>query len=74
MLRIGCNYSVFKSNISPMWEDKINKNGGRWLIKDNELLDQYWMDIVIFFLRYHNYWNTKYDVLFLVDEYDRRNV
>lgn len=58
MLRIGCNYSVFKSDISPMWEDKTNKNGGRWLIKDNNgLLDQYWIDIVIFFFFYHNYWN-----------------
>lgn len=49
MLTIGCDYSVFKSDIRPMWEDPINKNGGRWLIKDNGLLDQYWMDIVNFF-------------------------
>lgn len=48
MLKIGCDYSVFKSDIKPMWEDKTNKNGGRWLIKDNGTLDQYWIDIVIF--------------------------
>lgn len=48
MLTTGCDYSVFKSDIKPMWEDPTNKNGGRWLIKDNGLLDQYWMDIVIF--------------------------
>lgn len=50
MLTTGCDYSVFKSDIKPMWEDPTNKNGGRWLIKDNGLLDQYWMDIVIFIL------------------------
>lgn len=49
MLKNGCDYSVFKSDIKPMWEDMTNKNGGRWLIKDNGLLDQYWMDSVIFF-------------------------
>lgn len=48
MLTTGCDYSVFKSDIKPMWEDPSNKNGGRWLIKDSGLLDQYWMDIVIF--------------------------
>jgi len=46
MLKIGCDYSVFKSDIKPMWEDITNKNGGRWLIKNNSSLDQYWMDIV----------------------------
>lgn len=50
MLNIGCDYSVFKSDIKPMWEDPTNKNGGRWLIKDNGLIDQYWMDIVIILL------------------------
>jgi len=50
MLATGCDYSVFKSDIKPMWEDPSNKNGGRWLIKDSGLLDQYWMDIVIFCL------------------------
>ena len=50
MLTTGCDYSVFKSDIKPMWEDPTNKNGGRWLIKDSGLLDQYWMDIVIFLL------------------------
>ncbi|XP_050541690.1 eukaryotic translation initiation factor 4E-1B-like [Daktulosphaira vitifoliae] len=46
-LKIGCDYSVFKTNIKPMWEDKANKNGGRWLIKDNGLLDHYWMDLLM---------------------------
>ncbi|XP_050433234.1 eukaryotic translation initiation factor 4E-like [Adelges cooleyi] len=46
-LKIGCDYSVFKTDIKPMWEDKSNKNGGRWLIKDNGMLDQYWMDLLM---------------------------
>lgn len=49
MLSIGCDYSVFKSDIKPMWEDRANKDGGRWLIKDNKSLDQYWIDIVMLF-------------------------
>lgn len=49
MLNIGCDYSVFKSDIKPVWEDATNEKGGRWLIKDNGLLDQYWTDIVMFF-------------------------
>jgi len=52
MLKIGCDYSVFKSDIKPMWEDEANKNGGHWLIKDNGLLDQCWIDIVILILDY----------------------
>ncbi|VVC38221.1 Translation Initiation factor eIF-4e,Translation Initiation factor eIF- 4e-like,Eukaryotic [Cinara cedri] len=47
MLNIGCDYSVFKSDIKPVWEDETNKKGGRWLIKDNGFLDQYWMDILL---------------------------
>lgn len=53
MLKNGCDYSVFKSDIKPMWEDMTNKNGGRWLIKDNGLLDQYWMDSVMFLFALH---------------------
>uniref|UniRef100_A0A8C4VWM0 Eukaryotic translation initiation factor 4E n=1 Tax=Gopherus evgoodei TaxID=1825980 RepID=A0A8C4VWM0_9SAUR len=28
----GCDYSLFKDRIEPLWEDEKNKRGGRWLI------------------------------------------
>jgi len=83
MLTTGCDYSVFKSDIKPMWEDPSNKNGGRWLIKDNGLLDQYWMDIVIYILPLififivpllNKKLHTYIYLYILVVEYDWRNV
>lgn len=50
-LRQGCDYSLFKKGIRPMWEDDANKRGGRWLInllknqRGNDL-DKYWLEIV----------------------------
>lgn len=50
-LRLGCDYSLFKSGIRPMWEDETNKNGGRWLIsldkkQRNHELNAFWLEIV----------------------------
>ena len=49
-MKIGSDYSLFKDNIQPMWEDKANKNGGRWMITLNRNqrpeLDRYWIDTV----------------------------
>merc|ERR1719367_1860329 len=28
----GCDYSVFRTGIKPMWEDPANRNGGRWVV------------------------------------------
>lgn len=58
------DYSVFKEGIMPIWEDKQNIDGGRWLmifpriggmssVKCHEDLDRVWLElvsIVIFFL------------------------
>ncbi|KAK8776947.1 hypothetical protein V5799_029709 [Amblyomma americanum] len=32
----GCDYSIFKYGIKPMWEDSRNRQGGRWLIYLNK--------------------------------------
>ncbi|XP_017773812.1 PREDICTED: eukaryotic translation initiation factor 4E-1A isoform X2 [Nicrophorus vespilloides] len=51
-LRQGCDYSLFKAGIRPMWEDAANKRGGRWLInlerkqRSNDL-DRFWLDIIL---------------------------
>lgn len=51
-LKQGCDYSVFKKGIRPMWEDAANKQGGRWLIslekkQRGSELDNYWLEIIL---------------------------
>lgn len=54
-LRQGCDYSLFKHGIRPMWEDEANKRGGRWAInldkkqRTNDL-DRFWLDTVSVFI------------------------
>lgn len=47
----GNDYSLFKKNIRPMWEDESNKNGGRWILNFSKQqrridLDDMWLDSV----------------------------
>lgn len=32
-IEVGGNYRLFKHSIKPMWEDKANSNGGKWIIQ-----------------------------------------
>ncbi|XP_028815662.1 eukaryotic translation initiation factor 4E-1A isoform X2 [Denticeps clupeoides] len=48
----GCDYSLFKDGIEPMWEDERNKRGGRWLITLSKQqrwsdLDRYWLETLL---------------------------
>ncbi|XP_065411264.1 eukaryotic translation initiation factor 4E type 1B isoform X1 [Chrysemys picta bellii] len=48
-LTSGCDYSLFKDGIEPMWEDNRNKRGGRWLItlakqQRHTELDRFWLE------------------------------
>ncbi|XP_060573921.1 eukaryotic translation initiation factor 4E-like [Ruditapes philippinarum] len=48
----GCDYSLFKDGIQPMWEDASNKNGGRWLVNLNKNqrqteLDNFWLETLL---------------------------
>ncbi|XP_040539008.1 eukaryotic translation initiation factor 4E type 1B isoform X7 [Gallus gallus] len=50
-LTSGCDYSLFKDGIEPMWEDNQNKRGGRWLItlakqQRHTELDRFWLETV----------------------------
>lgn len=51
-IKNGNDYSLFKNNIRPMWEDEQNKNGGRWIInlqkffRHNEL-DKLWLEVIL---------------------------
>lgn len=51
-LNAGCDYSLFKEGIKPMWEDDYNKQGGRWLInldkkQRNTCLDNFWLEVML---------------------------
>ncbi|KAH8406869.1 hypothetical protein KR222_009642, partial [Zaprionus bogoriensis] len=50
-LKVFNDYMVFKDGIRPMWEDDINKNGGRWVMfldKDSkEFVDKLWHDLLL---------------------------
>ncbi|NWS65522.1 I4E1B factor, partial [Crotophaga sulcirostris] len=51
-LSCGCDYSLFKDGIEPMWEDNQNKRGGRWLItlakqQRHTKLDCFWLDTLL---------------------------
>ncbi|XP_067000039.1 eukaryotic translation initiation factor 4E1-like [Anabrus simplex] len=51
-LRQGCDYSLFKKGIRPMWEDEANKNGGRWLVnldkkQRGQELDRIWLELLL---------------------------
>jgi len=53
-LAAGCDYSLFKEGIKPMWEDDRNKKGGRWLINLDKkqrasCLDNFWLEVVSLF-------------------------
>ncbi|KAJ7991058.1 hypothetical protein DPEC_G00293300 [Dallia pectoralis] len=48
----GCDYSLFKDGIEPMWEDERNKRGGRWLItlskqQRRQDLDRFWLETLL---------------------------
>lgn len=51
-LSAGCDYSLFKEGIKPMWEDDRNKRGGRWLINLDKkqrasCLDNFWLEVML---------------------------
>ncbi|XP_061690120.1 eukaryotic translation initiation factor 4E-1A-like isoform X2 [Syngnathoides biaculeatus] len=51
-LMSGCDYSLFKDGIEPMWEDRRNRRGGRWLITLSKQqrkadLDRFWLETLL---------------------------
>ncbi|KAG5285654.1 hypothetical protein AALO_G00005890 [Alosa alosa] len=51
-LSSGCDYSVFRHGIKPMWEDRSNKAGGRWLVavakqQRHTDLDRFWLETLL---------------------------
>ncbi|KAL9978919.1 hypothetical protein ACROYT_G016503 [Oculina patagonica] len=51
-LQSGCDYSLFKEGIEPMWEDERNRKGGRWLVNTQknfrqQELDRLWTETMM---------------------------
>jgi len=51
-LGVGCDYSLFKDGIEPMWEDEQNRMGGRWLVNLTKQqrtaeLDRLWLETLL---------------------------
>jgi len=51
-LASGCDFSLFKEGIQPMWEDPSNVDGGRWLINSvkqhrQQVLDRLWLETLL---------------------------
>jgi len=51
-LQAGCDYSFFKDNIRPMWEDERNVEGGRWLVNLSRQqrsfeLEKFWLEALL---------------------------
>lgn len=51
-INLTCDYAFFKNGIRPMWEDDINRTGGRWIIdieKGYQLdeINALWMKILV---------------------------
>lgn len=48
----GCDYSLFKEDIKPMWEDKKNEKGGKWVVKVEKhhranCLENMWLEVLL---------------------------
>ncbi|XP_026490097.2 eukaryotic translation initiation factor 4E1-like [Vanessa tameamea] len=60
-LDLGQEYAIFKNDIRPMWEDKANKFGGRWVTyferRQNSDLDSVWLYVVLLLIG-NNFENT----------------
>jgi len=51
--RTNTDFSVFKKGVEPMWEDRANRDGGRWIVKietanrDSGRTHDAWMDLLL---------------------------
>uniref|UniRef100_A0A8C0ILZ1 Eukaryotic translation initiation factor 4E n=1 Tax=Chelonoidis abingdonii TaxID=106734 RepID=A0A8C0ILZ1_CHEAB len=54
----GCDYSLFKDRIEPLWEDEKNRRGGRWLITLTKQQRQNDLDPFCYLLGYQSHTDT----------------
>eukprot|EP01119_Soliformovum_irregulare_P016896 TRINITY_DN4955_c1_g1_i1.p1 TRINITY_DN4955_c1_g1~~TRINITY_DN4955_c1_g1_i1.p1 ORF type:complete len:327 (-),score=72.77 TRINITY_DN4955_c1_g1_i1:42-1022(-) len=47
-LPVTSDYHLFKHNIRPLWEDEINRNGGKWIVRLRKgMASKYWEDLIL---------------------------
>ena len=47
-LPVVSDYHLFKKDIRPIWEDDVNKKGGKWIVRMKKgVADRYWEDLMI---------------------------
>ena len=52
-IRLGCDYSLFKEGIEPLFDNEQNKHGGRWLLSVDKRqrstdLDNLWLKTLLY--------------------------
>lgn len=47
-IRTTTDYHLFKNGVSPTWEDPVNKNGGKWMVRLKKgLSSRLWEELVL---------------------------
>lgn len=47
-LPVVSDYHLFKKDIRPVWEDDVNRKGGKWVVRMKKgVADRYWEDLVL---------------------------
>ena len=47
-LPVVSDYHLFKRDVRPIWEDDINKKGGKWIVRMKKgVADRYWEDLLL---------------------------
>lgn len=47
-LPVVSDYHLFKRDICPIWEDDVNKKGGKWVVRMKKgVADRYWEDLLL---------------------------
>ncbi|CAK68731.1 unnamed protein product (macronuclear) [Paramecium tetraurelia] len=46
----GCQILLFQEEIQPMWEDKANQNGGRFVFRCKNNVDRVWENILLSYI------------------------
>lgn len=47
-LPVVSDYHLFKKDIRPIWEDDVNRKGGKWIVRMKKgVADRYWEDLLL---------------------------
>ena len=50
-LPVGCEFFLFQKGIKPMWEDSLNMNGGRFVLRiKKDYGNKFWEDLLLSFI------------------------